>query len=175
MTDNLSEHLPWWSNFFIYFKEKDQFKELGYHKDQLNKMIENSHWDIPTQKLFIQTFHEALRRIYGQVAAKAKKQEDNWIQFDREYQQIYSSLTRITDFESFQSFICQFWARGSRPGHLIPTLQEHWDKFLFQDEDFNWEQARNLALLALASYKGQKKNSQKSSESEDSVEEKINL
>lgn len=107
----------------------------------------------PRERWFVEACHEAIRYTYGRLAAKTKDRGE-LANFDRETIRIRTGLGRCKNAGSFREFITDFWSRAGR----IPTLQEHWSELmdLVLDEK-QWKKARDLALLALASYKGKEK------------------
>jgi len=114
----------------------------------LFRMIEKVDWD-ELERLFVQACHEAIRYTYGKVAKNTK--EGDVLNFERVTIRIRTGLGRCKNSETFREFMMDFWSRAGR----IPTLQEHWSDLrkLVMDEK-QWKKGRDLALLALASYKG---------------------
>ena len=112
-------------------------------------MVQKARWDSETEKLFVQACHEAIRFTYGQVAERAKPGESP--NFDKVTVRIRTGLGRCKNSHTFREFITDFWSRAGR----IPTLQEHWPMLMeLITGHRDWKVGRDLALLALASYKG---------------------
>jgi CRISPR-associated protein Cas8a1/Csx13 len=152
ITENLVKSQPWYLGLSDYVNSNESFQKLTYEREGLYKMVKKLKPE--TKRLFVQACHEAIRLIYGQVAGKAedKKEEPN---FDRETVKIRTGLSRCRNAESFREFMADFWSRAGR----IPTLQAHWEDFIdLMTGQTNWKEARDLALLALASYKTSEKN-----------------
>ena len=118
--------------------------------------MENSiAWQTPEEQWFVEAFHAALRNRYGiEVSNKEKRGGSREIseRFKDLNEEVRRDLTRAKTADIFRSVIANFWAAA---GHVKP-LEEHtaeiW-RFVTQD----WKCARDLALVALASYKVKEK------------------
>ncbi|MBD1847875.1 type I-MYXAN CRISPR-associated Cas8a1/Cmx1 [Cyanobacteria bacterium FACHB-63] len=147
IADNLVKGLPWWSRF----KGSDNtkpFEGLGFEKEELLKMIEETQWNDPSKKLFILACHEALRRIYAKLYDRAADTE--YVQIERRNIRIRSELGRCKNATTLRRFISDFFAEAGQ----IPTLQNHWEELLpITTGEVDWQLTRDLILLALASYK----------------------
>ena len=122
-------------------------------------MIQNAQWDEEAQKLFVRACHETLSKIYAKIYGKTK--EDEYAQIERENERIRSGFLRCMNAESFRSLLLRFW---SRAGHVSIT-QDYWEELLpLTTGMMDWKVARDLTLLALASYKPSKKPQASSSE-----------
>jgi CRISPR-associated protein Cas8a1/Csx13 len=159
IADNLIRRLPWWYNFSIKINKQDLFKRIYYEREGLYHMIQNGQWDEEAQKLFVQACHEALRKTFGKIYGRTK--EDEYAQFQRKAERIRAELGRCKNAASFRQFITDFWARAGR----ISILEDHWEELLpLTTGIMDWKVARDLTLLALASYKPSKKPQPSSSE-----------
>lgn len=115
-------------------------------------MIQNGQWDETAQKLFVQACHEALRKTYAKIYDGTK--EGDYAQIDRKTERIRAELGRCKNAAAFRRFITDFWARAGR----ISILEDHWEELLpLTTGMMDWKVARDLTLLALASYKPSKK------------------
>ena len=171
ITENLAKDFPWWHNFALAVRNKNLFKLISYEKEGLQQMVRNVDWDEEPQKLFVKACHKALNQIYGKLSGRAK--EDEYVQFDREHERIRSGLIRCQNSEDFRHFMtANFWSKGG----IISILADHWEELMpLTTKPQNWKLARDLALLALASYKNPKesdnKNNSASSNTQKSTEE----
>lgn len=162
IADNLVRCLPWWFNFSTKINKQDLFKRVYYEREGLYNMIQNGQWDEKAQKLFVQACHEALRKTYGKIYSRTK--EDEYAQVQRKTERIRSELGRCKNATTFRQFITDFWARAGR----ISILEDHWEELLpLTTGMMDWKVARDLTLLALASYKPSKKPQASSSENEE--------
>ncbi|MGK7894183.1 MAG: type I-MYXAN CRISPR-associated Cas8a1/Cmx1, partial [Xenococcus sp. (in: cyanobacteria)] len=171
ITENLAKDFPWWHNFALAVRDKDLFKLISYEKEGLQQMVRNTDWDEESQKIFVKACHRALYQIRGKLSGRAK--ENEYVQFDRENERIRSGLIRCQNSEDFRHFMtANFWSKGG----IISILADHWEELMpLTTKPENWKLARDLALLALASYKNPKesddKNNSASSDTRQSTEE----
>ncbi|EMO74307.1 CRISPR-associated protein Cas8a1/Csx13, TIGR03486 subtype, C-terminal domain protein [Leptospira kirschneri str. 200801925] len=62
-------------------------------------------------------------------------------------------MSKSKNLESFRETITDFWSRAGR----IQELTDGWEKAMILLELENWKKGRDLALLALVSYKPKNK------------------
>lgn len=147
IAENLARNQPWYLGISDKVNSNEMFKKLSYERRGLYQVIQKIKSD-EREKLFVQACHEAISYTYGQLAGKTKEGEIP--NFDRVTVRIRTGLSRCKNSETFREFITDFWSRAGK----IPTLQEHWEELMeFVMVDKNWKKSRDLALLALASYK----------------------
>lgn len=110
---------------------------------------EKNNWNREEDQRFVEAVHTAIRNRYGALASRARKKGES-IRFDREYESIRTSLMRAKNPRTLRAEIADLFARGG----INQSLKDHWRELLelFTGED--WERARDLALLGLASYSG---------------------
>lgn len=148
IAENLARKQPWYSGISEKVNSNELFKKLAYERGGLYQVIQKVKSD-EREKLFVKACHEAINYTYGQVADKTKAGEIP--NFERVTVRIRTGLGRCKNSDTFREFITDFWSRAGK----IPTLQEHWEELMeFVMADKNWKKSRDLALLALASYKG---------------------
>ncbi|MGK7947724.1 MAG: CRISPR-associated protein Cas8a1/Csx13, partial [Xenococcaceae cyanobacterium] len=169
ISENLARGFPWWHNFAHAVRSKDLYKLVSYEREGLQEMVKNADWDEEAQKLFVKACHEALLKIYGKLYSRAK--EGEYVQIERENERIRSSLIRCLNSEDFRHFMtANFWTKGGN----ISILAEYWEELMpLTTKPNNWKLARDLALLALASYKSKKQQQEENSISidEEALEE----
>ncbi|MEH1940798.1 MAG: type I-MYXAN CRISPR-associated Cas8a1/Cmx1 [Nostoc sp.] len=145
IADNLVKGFPWWANLYKISKHKSLLKLIT--NDGVYKMIQNSEWNLESQKLFIKACHEALKKIYAKIYGRTN--EGKYAQIERENTRILSQLGRCTNAENFRKFIAEFWARAGQ----LSILEKHWEELLpLTSGIMNWKVARDLTFIALASY-----------------------
>ncbi len=154
IASNLAHNLPWWTDFWKNIYEKNPLadieKQLVFNRKGLCAMIEQDK-ELEIYQNFIRAFHEALRKIYAKTYSRTKKGEIPRI--EREYERIRSELSRCYDQQSLEDFISDFLARAG----LNSALYDQWEEVLpLIFREVAWQKTRNLALIALASYKPQK-------------------
>jgi CRISPR-associated protein Cas8a1/Csx13 len=162
IADNLARGAPWYAELSNKVNSGELFKQLTYEREGLYKMVQSAQWNQESEKLFVRACHEALRNTYGKIGQRAKDKGEI-PNFDRENERIRTGLGRCKNAETFRQFITDFWSRAGQ----IPTLQEHWQDLLSLTTDSqSWKVAKDLSLLALASYKSNKVTNSDSSNDE---------
>ena len=153
ITENLAKGFPWWHNFALAVRNQELFRLVSYERKGLQKMVKNADWDEEAQKLFVKACHEALLKIYGKLYGRSK--EGEYTQIERENERIRCGLIRCQNSEDFRHFmIANFWSKGGN----ISILADYWEELMpLTTKPNNWKLARDLALLALASYKPKKR------------------
>jgi len=148
IAENLARNKPWYAGISDVITSNELFQQLTYERGGLNQMVKAAKWDTETEKLFVQTCHEAIRYTFGQLKKNAEKRGEV-PNFDRETIRIRTGLGRCKNANTFREFISDFFARAGK----LPTLQAHWTELMNMILN-DWKKSRDLALLALASYKG---------------------
>jgi len=151
----------------IFIPHQDQSGNLryriSYEREGLSNMIEKIEFATPGERIFIEAFHEAWRRHLGQLGAQSKLEGSSFKnRATRDFERLRSSLARSKNADSVRETITEFWARSGS----IPALRDNWEKVIPLFSFENWKKARDLGLLALASYKPQEKHE---SEAMDSI------
>jgi len=94
---------------------------------------------------------EAWRRRLGALSERATRQGLNFSDLaKREYERVRISFARCKSAAMLRQTLTDFWSRAGS----LPDLQEGWLEILPMLAN-RWQETRDLALLALASYKGQ--------------------
>jgi CRISPR-associated protein Cas8a1/Csx13 len=169
IANNLVRGLPWWFNFSTTIASQELFKKVNCEREGLYNMIQNAQWDEEAQKLFVRACHEALKKIYAKIYERTK--EDEYAQIERENERIRSELLRCMNAESFRSFILRFWSRAGQ----VSITQDYWEELLpLTTGRIHWKVGRDLALLALVSYKPSKKSQAEYSEDSEKSSDKVN-
>ena len=147
IADNLARGKPWFAGLSENVNSGELFKQLTYERDGLHKMVKSQslQWS-DRERLFVQSCHEAISSTYGQLAKRTKDGEE--IRFDKVNEKFRTGLGRCKSPNTFREFITDFWARAG----YVPVLKDHWDE-LMELVMTDWKSARDLSLLALASYK----------------------
>jgi CRISPR-associated protein Cas8a1/Csx13 len=174
IADNLAKSKPWYSGLSEKVNSKELFDRLTYEKKGLYAMVQKADSENEKlEKLFVEAFHEALYFIYGQIKQQVEdkggspefqKELRNSL-FKREAGKIRSELVRARRAEKLREFLVRFFTQAGR----VPKLKEHWTELMQMAMGRgDWKLTRDLALLALASYKG--KGVKKSGEEENKGE-----
>ena len=167
ISENLARGFPWWHNFTDAVRSKELFKLVSYEKQGLHKMVRNAQWDEQAQILFVKACHQALYQIRGKLSSQPT--EHIYARYERENERIRSGLIRCQNSEDFRHFMtANFWSKAGN----ISILADYWEELMpLTTKPSNWKLARDLALLALASYKNKTKDNSNSTKKESTEEE----
>jgi CRISPR-associated protein Cas8a1/Csx13 len=133
------------------------FRNLIFQKGRLMELIQKEEmWDSPSEAMFVQAFWETLRSLYRQEAKAAKRGGSRTPKkrIGHLKEDIYRSLMRSKTRELTRQAVAELIAKASRshrPGE--DTVRGNpaaiWRLI---DDPHDWKRARDLALLALATY-----------------------
>lgn len=158
IADNIANRRPWYDRFAEYMTGKETRFSLQFERKELFQMTQEADYDHPNERIFIQTCHEAWRRRLGQLGERSRREH---ISFTRlaggEYEKLRVALARCKNATTLRAVLTDFWSRAGS----LPTLQEGWGAILPLLEEGQWRKARDLALLALASYQPTNADEQK--------------
>lgn len=149
ISDNIAQGHHWFKSFSKLMHSQKQATRIGYEKRGLKQMVEEAPWPFEADKQFVEAVHYAVRKRFGAMASRAKQQGEK-IPFDREFERMRTGLMRAKNAQTFRGEIADLFARGG----LNRTLQKEWANLLPLFTGSDWQRARDLALLALASYAG---------------------
>lgn len=149
---NLTAGQPWYAGFSQLMTEPSSRKALMIHdRGGLHAMIRETLAPHQPERIFVETCHEAWRRNLGRLSERAKQERLDFPTLAaREQERLRSSLVRCKNAAALRETVMDFWSRSGP----LPTLQEHWAEMLPFFTPERWQLARDLALLALASYRG---------------------
>lgn len=176
---NLVSGRPWWTNFARLVSNQVLYQQLTAHGAELRRrqgqkgglaaVVSNaSAFNDPGAEAIVRACHEAWRRRLGQLSEELKRGRfdfETLVQRERERWRV--ALVGCRNLASLRATLTNFWARA---GASIPVLQEHWRDILPFFTETRWQEARDLALLALVSYASEKENS---SETADAANETV--
>lgn len=158
---NLAEHRAWYSGFADFVmadsgqKARDGERLLMWHvitrneRGGLFKMVDQAINDESAQ-IFVRACHEAWRRRLGQLGERARREGASFVDLARrEFERQRVEFSRCKNAATLRETITDFWARA---GGAVPELAGGWTKILPFLGEREWRTARDLALLALASY-----------------------
>ncbi len=165
VAENLARDKAWYDGFataktgpkadrFVhYFRSRDG-NDLGglfpEEKEGLSIMVEKL---TGAERSFVRSVHAAVRSRFGAIAsetADASATMKRRFQGERERWRIAFSGAKTP--EQIRAALADLWSRGGSN----PELREHWEEILPLLRPERWQEARDLALVALASYKGQR-------------------
>ncbi len=177
VADNLASGRPWYARFIRLMTAQDQLSGkpirnyLSFERKGLHAMTKEIRWEQPGEETVVRAVHEAVRCRYGRIAAEntrnpiARKNR-----MKREYERLRLAFAGAKTADSFRHALTDLWSRAGSNS----VLKETWPQVLPLLSGDKWQLARDLALLALASYQGQKQedvNLSTTEETEDTEQE----
>ncbi len=147
--DNLAQHRKWYADFAQLMSNADTRKVIKFEWEGLNMVVSRMELE-RAEKVVVEACHEALRRRYGQIKDRAKTERAAiGPLFEREYERRRVGLARCKNASALRQELTDFWSRAGQ----LKSLQDGWDSVRIMFDKEHWARARDLALLALASYK----------------------
>lgn len=155
VAENLALGRPWYAGFVRLMTRSDVNgnplrHKLHFERKGLNAMTESPlFWDHDGEAVVVRAVHEALRNRYGRIADENKTNPAAMKnRFAGEYDRWRLAFAGAKTVDQFRNALCDLFSRaGSNP-----VLRESWTKVLPLLHGRHWQLARDLALLALASY-----------------------
>jgi CRISPR-associated protein Cas8a1/Csx13 len=157
VADNLAQGRRWYEGFVKLMREvnpasRRPFRDdLFFEKEGLQAMTEKTEWQDRGESTLVKAVQEALGRRYAQIADETKKipaaRKNRW---KGEYERWRLAFVGAKTPDQFRGALCDLLSRGG----MNKALQEEWPELLPMLHQSRWSLARDLALLALASYKG---------------------
>lgn len=150
IADNIALGRNWYFNFHQLMVSQKQARSVSFQRKELYEMLQKEvTWNYEEDKLMVEAVHKSLHHRYGALAARAAKAGEK-PRFDREFERIRTSLMRAKNAQTLRAELADLFARGG----INKVLQGSWPKLLQLFTGSDWQRARDLALLALASYSG---------------------
>jgi CRISPR-associated protein Cas8a1/Csx13 len=150
IAENIAAGREWFQNFHELMTSQTLARRVSWQRKGLNEMATQLQWDQEADQRLVESVHQALRNRYGAMAKRAQEKGEA-PQFGREFERIRTSLMRAKNAQTMRSELADLFARGG----LNKSLQQCWLRLLPLFTGDDWQRARDLALLALASYVGQ--------------------
>ena len=158
VADNLARGQPWYRGFHDLMTKLDPVSrkpkrlKLSFEKAGLKTMIENVEWNDSGEKAIVLAVHQAIKQRLGQIASENKGKQGamkNRMQGEFDKWRLAFSGSKTPD--QFRKSLCDLFGRAG----INPVLKEHWKAILpWLSSQTKWQLARDLSLLALASYTG---------------------
>ncbi len=155
VAENLARGDPWYSRFVDLMTKIDPATKkpirdrILFEKRGLHAMIEEPVWKDRGESTVVRAVHQALRQRYGQIA---DENSGNPVamknRMDSEYDRWRLAFAGAKTPDQFRKSLCDLLSRAG----VNPVLQAEWEQLLPMLDASRWQQTRDLALLALASY-----------------------
>lgn len=157
IAENLVSGRPWYVGFSHLMTAQDPLSNnpirdyLSPERKGLSAMTQKITWDAPGEKIIVRAVHEAMRCRYGRIAAEnAKNQAAMKKRMTREYERQRLAFAGAKTADALRYALADLWSRAGSNS----VLRESWPHVLPLLSNEKWQLARDLALLALASYQG---------------------
>lgn len=162
--DNLAGGLPWHHEFASARDRKDRDRFLHYRwasdnsgalrpddVEGLRKMVERLE---DAELVLVRSVHTALRKRFASIAEETREnpaaRRNRW---NRESERVRLAFSGAKTRDQVRFALADLWSRAGS----IAELQDGWVAVLPLLDEARWRTARDLALVALASYKGRSK------------------
>ena len=157
IAENLTSSRPWYTGFSRLMTAQDPISNypirhsLYLEKKGLAAMSQEIAWDAPGEEIIVHAVHEAMRCRYGRIAAEnTQNQVTMKKRMSREYERQRLAFVGAKTADGFRYALADLWSRaGSNK-----VLQGAWSHVLPLLSNEKWQLARDLALIAMASYQG---------------------
>lgn len=150
IAENIARGAAWFDGFSQYMANKETRKQLVYEREELNKMVTEATFDDARERTFIAACHEAWRRRLGKLGERSRRENTSFSALvNREQEKLRVALSRCKNAATLRETVVDFWSRAGS----IKELHDHWQNVLALLDENNWRKGKDLALLALASYK----------------------
>lgn len=148
-------HTPWSSNNkgALRPEEAEGLRQMTQHLD-------------PPEQVLIRAVHEALRRRLGAIASEnqdnARARENRW---ERERERLRLAFAGAKTHEQVRFALADLFSRAGQ----VQALQDGWVSILPLLGAERWMDARDLSLIALASYRGRPRASTNDEPTDDAL------
>ncbi len=172
VANNLAQGRRWYEGFSRLMVALDPVSKtpirnrLVFEKEGLNAMTQEIPWQDQGESTLVRAVHEAIRRRYARIAEENKNNpvamKNRW---SGEYDRWRLAFAGAKTVDQFRHALCDLFSRAG----LNPVLQKEWEHILPMLSPQRWQLARDLALLALASYTGTGSDELESTEEQQAV------
>lgn len=155
IAENLARRQPWYQDFRRLIvsadgaTDEDLVRLLSYETEGLHIMI-NKPWQDQGEQVFVESIHEAMRGRFAAIGDETDDPVTFGNRVDRQRQKWRLKFAGAKTPDDLRAALGDLWSRSNHN----PTLQAGWRTVLplICDPD-RWQLIRDLALLALSSYK----------------------
>jgi len=173
LCDNIARGLPWYTGFATATVGNDPPKRIHQYRDANNlgalRFVEKEGLIKMTEKLdeaektLVCAVHTALRQRFGAIAEESDNDTTRKNRFRGERERWRLAFSGAKTHEQIRAALADMWSRGGSN----KQLKEGWEAVLVLLRAEHWQTARDLALVALASYTGSKEEDTEEDVSED--------
>lgn len=168
IADNIANNKFWYHNITEFLANRETREQLYYERKEIGEMVEKANYDDENKNLFIKVCHESWRRRLGKLGQRARAENTSFGNLaGKEMEKWRTSYARCKNAETSRETVIDFWARG---GSNTLLQGDGFAKLLPLFSEKNWREARDLALLALISYKPQTEEEKEALNTETNLE-----
>ncbi len=169
IAENLARAKPWYAGFSDLMTktnpatDKPYRKQLPFERKGLHAMISDpAMWDHEGETLIVKAVHEAIRQSLGRIreetdGKKGKLSQATKNRWERFREKLRLDLAGSKTAAQLRFALTDLFSRGGNNS----VLREGWGKVLPVMRS-DWQLARDLGLLALASYAGKEREEEES-------------
>lgn len=149
IAENLVRGRRWYRGFRDLLASGEGARNVSFERGGLHTMTE--HLEPGGEEVIVRAVHEAMRRRYGVIAGENEgKETARRNRMSREYERRRLSFVGAKRAPDFRRALADLLSHSGS----LASLQSGWRELLPWLRDDRWEYARDLALIALASYAG---------------------
>ena len=149
--ENIACGKPWYLGFVDLVQNKDTWNLTAYEKEGICNMMQEMSWENSSEKHLVDALHISIRNIFGRLAEEARSRSESpenlW---ERERTKLRSGMVRAKNAQTLRAEVVDMLSRGNSNR----VMQEKWQEITPLLNSDDWQRVRDLALLALVSYKG---------------------
>ena len=158
VADNLARDRPWYQGFSDLMTKVDAVSKkpkrlkLFFEKEGLRTMTESIPWRDEGESAVVRAVHQALKQRLGAIAGENKGNAGAMKNRMRgEFDKWRLAFAGAKTADQFRHALCDLFGRAG----INPVLREKWETILpWLSHPLKWQLARDLSLLAIASYTG---------------------
>ena len=140
--------------------ERIWFQTLSYQRSHLMELVQDTTmWDSETERHFVEAFWAVLASLYAQEARAVERGGSRRVEerLDDLNEDIRRSLMRAKTRVLLRGYLAELFAKGGRQPAVVQHRAPIWH---LMNHPYDWKKARDLALLALATYQSREKRAQ---------------
>ncbi|MFP2912090.1 type I-MYXAN CRISPR-associated Cas8a1/Cmx1, partial [Pyxidicoccus sp. 3LFB2] len=159
LTENLAARRPWFTGFATATTADGRFIHYYRTRDNLGALLAEEKKGLiamhpyleQAEQWLVQSVHAALRQRLGRIADETRDNPaTRHNRMDAERERLRLGFAGAKTAEQLRAALADLWSRAG----TNRELQEHWKELLPLLRPEHWRTARDLALVALASYQG---------------------
>jgi CRISPR-associated protein Cas8a1/Csx13 len=163
-TENIALSKPWYAGFSIatdgsakksrfihYFRDRDRSNLGALYPEERKGLIKMEEFLEEDDKLLVQAVHVAIKQRFGRIREEAgERVELRNKRWDNERERLRLAFAGSKTLDQMRAALADLFSRAG----ANKELQVHWPRLLKFMREPHWQQARDLSLVALASYRG---------------------